>query len=42
MPESGGDLTEFTFGNEVKIKDDERQIAIAQQEVGALEGLLGF
>ncbi len=42
MPESGGDLSQFAFGGEVEVEEDEREIAIAQQEVGALEGLLGF
>ena len=39
MPESGGDLAEFALGNEMKIEEDEWEIAVAQEEVGALEGL---
>ena len=42
MPESGGDLTELALGDEVEIENDEWEIAVAQEEVGALEGLLGF
>ncbi|MFT6181899.1 MAG: hypothetical protein ACJA1W_004266, partial [Akkermansiaceae bacterium] len=42
MPESGGDLPEFAFGDEVEIEKDEGEVSIAEEEVGALEGLLGF
>lgn len=42
MPESGGDLTELALGDEVEIEDDEREISVAQEQVGTLERLLGF
>lgn len=42
MPESGGDLAQFAFGDEMEIKEDEREISVTQEEIGALEGLLGF
>ena len=42
MPESGGDLAEFALGDEVKIEDDQGKVSVAEEEVGALEGLLGF
>ena len=42
MPESGGDLTEFAFGNEMEVEKDEGEVSIAEEEVGALDRLLGF
>lgn len=42
MPEGGGYLVELAFGYEVQIEKDEREVAITQKEIGALEGLLGF
>lgn len=42
MPEVVGDLAEFAFTDEVEIEEDEGEVAIAQEEIDALEGLLGF
>lgn len=42
MPEVGGDLAELAFADEVEVEKDEGEVAIAQEEVGALEGLRGF
>ena len=42
MPEVGGDLAEFAFADEVEVEEDEGEVTIAQEEVGALEGLRGF
>lgn len=42
MPEVGGDLAEFAFADEVEVEEDEGEVAIAQEEIDALEGLLGL
>lgn len=42
MPEGVGDLAEFAFGDEVEIEEDEGEVPIAEEKVGAFEGLLGL
>lgn len=42
MPQSGRDLTELAFGDEVKIQKDEWEIPIAKKNVAAFKGLLDF
>ena len=42
MPEGCGDLAEFAFGDEVEVEEDEGEVSISKEEVGALDGLLGF
>lgn len=40
VPDVGADLLELADGIELQIHEDERQIAIAQEEIGAAEGLI--
>ena len=42
MPEGGGDLAELALGDEVEIKKNEGEVAVAEEEIGAFKGLLGF
>lgn len=42
MPEGGGDLAEFALGDEVEVEENEREVAVAEEEVGAFEGLFDF
>ena len=39
MPSGGGEAFEFPGGREMKIEEDEREVAVAEQKVGALDGL---
>lgn len=41
VPDVGADLLELADGIELQIHEDERQIAITQEKVGAAEGLVG-
>ena len=42
MPKSRGDLAELTFGDKVEVEEDEGEVSVAEEEVGALDRLLGF
>lgn len=42
MPKSGGDLAELTFGDKVEVEEDEGEVSVAEEKVGALDRLLGF
>lgn len=42
MPEGGGDLAELAVRGEVEVEENEGQVAIAEEEVGALQGLGGL
>lgn len=41
IPGGGGDLAEFGKGGEAAVEEDEGNVAVAQEEVGGLEGFLG-
>ena len=41
IPLRGGDAAEFGVGIAAEVEDDEREIAIAQEEIGAAEGFIG-
>jgi hypothetical protein len=42
MPDCVGDPLQLTIGSQVKIEEDEREIAIAEKEISALNGLRRF
>jgi hypothetical protein len=42
MPERRGNLPELAFRSEVEIEKNEREVAIAQKQIGTLQGLFGF
>ena len=42
MPGGSGEAFEFSRGCEVKIEENEREIAVAEKEIGALDGLGDF
>lgn len=41
IPRGGGDGAEFGEGREGAVEEDEGDVAVAQEEVGCLEGFLG-
>lgn len=41
MPRGGWGLAEFAFGGEVEVEEDEWEVAVAEQKVGAMKGLPG-
>ena len=42
MPKSRGDLAELTFGDKVEVEEDEGEVSVAEEEVGALDCLHRF
>lgn len=42
IPSVLGDLAEFAFASEMEVEDDDGEITVAEEEVGALDGLLDF
>jgi hypothetical protein len=41
VPRGGGDVVEFDGGGELEIEDEEGEVAVAEEEVGATEGFVG-
>jgi hypothetical protein len=42
VPGRGGDLAEFFVGVELEIEDEEGEVAVVEEEVGATEGFFGI
>jgi hypothetical protein len=41
MPGAGGDALEFVEGVKLEVEEDEGEVAVAEEEVGGLDGLGG-